>query len=106
MKIGMLILTKDTKFLNIGYTTLIKNIKSGMLINSIELELNQGSKYIRSAGIFSKALTSINTSHLIKLKSKEIILINKNCLVTFGILISNNIFKKKFKKASFFRYKG
>ena len=106
MRVGMLILTKDTKFLNIGYTTLVKNIKSGMLINSIELELNQGSKYIRSAGIFSKALTPIKTSCLIKLKSKEIILINKNCLVTFGILISNNIFQKKFKKASFFRYKG
>jgi large subunit ribosomal protein L2 len=106
MKIGMLILTKDTRYLNLGYTTLIKNIKSGILINSIELGLNQGSQYTRSSGLFAKTLTPIKTFSLIKLKSKEIILVNKNCLVTVGILISNNILPKKYKKASFFRYKG
>lgn len=104
--VGVLIWSKNTSYLLPGYTSYIKNFKSGLIINSIALKINFKSQYIRTFNNFAKILTKLDKSTLIKLKSKEIMSINNNCLVILGIIYNKNQQDIKYKKASYYWYKG
>ncbi|KAN0027362.1 hypothetical protein ACTFIU_000691 [Dictyostelium citrinum] len=109
LEVGSLIITSNLKqgILQVGYTTKIKNIPEGILINNIELMENSGSKLSRAAGTSSLIIKQYNKKYsLVKLSSKECRLISNECYATIGTV--SNIEKKikKSKKASESRKKG
>ncbi|KAM9967927.1 hypothetical protein ACTFIW_000848 [Dictyostelium discoideum] len=75
LEVGSLIITSNIKhgILQIGYTTKLKNIPEGILINNIELLENSGSKISRAAGTSSLIIKQYNKKYsLVKLSSKRI----------------------------------
>lgn len=106
LSIGMLVISKDSKYLGFGDTTFLNFIASGKYINSLEICENKGVKYIRACGNFAKLLIKYNKISLVRLRSKKILLIGLGCLATLGTLDTKKIINNTYKKASYFRYKG
>lgn len=106
LDVGMLIISKNSKYLGLGDTTFLNFIVSGKYINSLEICKANGMKYIRTCGNFAKLLIKYNKICLVRLRSKKILIINLECLATLGILESNKKTKVGYRKASYFRYKG
>lgn len=91
-----------------GYSTLLLNFKSGHIINNVELQLNLGSKIVRSQGNYAKILTKISHDNvLIKLrKSQKVFKINSFCLATFGIILKMKMKRNCWGKAGYTRSRG
>lgn len=90
--------------LNIGNTFCIKHIPQGFHIHNIELKPNCGGKLVRAAGTSAKILTKQENYVIIRLPSKEIRLINKNCKATIGVIGVTSL--KKISKAGKTRWLG
>jgi len=108
MEVGSLITTSNNILnLKIGYTTKIKNIPEGILINNLELYENSGSKLSRAAGTSSIIIKRFNKKYsLVKLSSKEFRLISNDCFATIGSVSNYKHNLKKKKKASESIFKG
>ncbi|KAN0031112.1 hypothetical protein ACTA71_012608, partial [Dictyostelium dimigraforme] len=109
LEVGSLIITSNIKqgILQIGYTTKIKNIPEGVLINNLELMENSGSKLSRAAGTSSLIIKQYNKKYsLVKLSSKECRLISNECYATIGTVSNIERKIKKRKKASESRKRG
>jgi len=73
--------------IDIGCSTYLFNIKSGSFISLIELRVNEGNQYCRSAGMYAKLYTKLFAhTALIKLKSKKRIVVNSLCVGTLGMV--------------------
>lgn len=72
--------------LNIGDSTLLKNIPIGSLIHNIEIKPGRGGQLVRSAGGFAQLIEKIDNFARIRLKSGEQRLVSLNCFASFGII--------------------
>nr|YP_010117084.1 ribosomal protein L2 [Pteridomonas danica]QPM99289.1 ribosomal protein L2 [Pteridomonas danica] len=96
LSFGNFILTNKIKILNIGNNLFLKDIPVGFHIHNIEIKKNGGGQLVRAAGTSAKILTKQENYVIIRLPSKEIRLINKNCKATIGVVgitTNTNYFK-------------
>jgi large subunit ribosomal protein L2 len=92
--------------LNIGNTLPLEEIPLGTLIHNIELIPKRGGQIVRSAGTSAKILAKEGDYVTLRLPSKEVRLIRKECFATIGEISNNEAFLVRSGKAGRTRWLG
>ena len=99
LSVGNKIISDEKAEINEGNCLPIKNIPVGTYIHNIELKPGSGGQLSRSAGTFAQIISKDITFSQIRLSSREIRLINNNCLATIGVMSNSDNQNIKFGKA-------
>ena len=75
-------------------------------IHNIELNIFQGGKIVRAAGAYATILAKVGDYVTVKLPSKEIRLVHKNCYATLGRLSNVDAYGVRLGKAGRMRWLG
>jgi large subunit ribosomal protein L2 len=92
--------------LSIGNTLPLKEIPLGTSIHNIELISNRGGQIVRAGGTSAKLLAREGDYVTLRLPSKEIRLIHKECFATIGEVSNNDAFLVQSGKAGRTRWLG
>jgi len=106
LNIGDRIMSGIDSPLNIGNTMPLAQIPLGTSIHNIELIPNKGGQIVRSAGTSAKILAKEGDYVTLRLPSKEVRLIRKNCSATIGELSNSEVFLVQSGKAGRTRWLG
>jgi len=106
IKVGDKILSGSGVPLNIGNTLPLDEIPLGTSIHNIELIPRKGGQLVRCAGTSAKILAKEGNYITLRLPSKEIRLIRKECFATIGELSNNEAFLVRSGKAGRTRWLG
>jgi len=89
LKVGNPVMSGKDIPLKIGNALPLDDIPLGTSVHNIELIPNRGGKIVRAAGTSAKILAKEDNYVTVRLPSKEVRLIQKNCFATIG-QVSNN----------------
>jgi large subunit ribosomal protein L2 len=92
--------------LNIGNTLPLSEIPLGMSVHNIELIPNRGGQIVRAGGTSAKILAKEGNYITLRLPSKEIRLVRKECSATIGEISNNDAFLVQSGKAGRTRWLG
>jgi len=92
--------------LHIGNALPLEEIPLGASVHNIELIPKRGGQIVRAAGTSAKILAKEGDYVTLRLPSKEIRLIRKNCLATIGEISNNDAFLVQSGKAGRTRWLG
>lgn len=92
--------------LSVGNSLPLEQIPLGTSIHNIELIPNKGGQIVRSAGTSAKILAKENSYITLRLPSKEIRLVRKECFATIGEVGNNDAFLVQSGKAGRTRWLG
>jgi large subunit ribosomal protein L2 len=92
--------------LTIGNSLPLEEIPLGTSIHNIELIPNRGGQIVRAAGTSAKVLAKEGNYVTLRLPSKEIRLIRKECFATIGEISNNDAFLVQSGKAGRTRWLG
>ena len=106
LKVGDYIISGSDIPLNIGNSMPIEKIPLGTFIHNIELIPKKGGQIVRSAGTSAKILAKDGNYVTLRLPSKEIRLLRKECCATIGEISNNDIFLVQSGKAGRTRWLG
>ena len=106
LNVGDKIISGSGSALNIGNSLPLEEIPLGTSIHNIELIPNQGGKIVRAAGTSAKILAKEGNYITLRLPSKEIRLIRKECHATIGEVSNNDAFLVQSGKAGRTRWLG
>jgi large subunit ribosomal protein L2 len=106
LKIGDTILSGSGSLFTIGNTLPLEEIPLGTSIHNIELIPNKGGQLVRAAGTSAKILAKEGNYVTLRLPSKEIRLIRKECFATVGEISNNDSFLIQSGKAGRTRWLG
>lgn len=106
LKIGDTILSGSGSSLNIGNTLPLSEIPLGTSIHNLELIPNKGGQLVRAAGTSAKILAKEGNYVTLRLPSKEIRLLRKECFATIGEISNNDVFLVQSGKAGRTRWLG
>ena len=106
LNIGDTILSGAGSSFSIGNTLPLSEIPLGTSIHNLELIPNKGGQLVRAAGTSAKILAKEGNFVTLKLPSKEIRLIRKNCFATIGEIGNNDAFLIQSGKAGRTRWLG
>ena len=106
LKVGDIICSGRSIPLNIGNSLPLDEIPLGTSIHNIELIANNVGQIVRAAGTSAKILARENDYVTLKLPSKEIRLIHKDCYATIGEISNNDAFLIQSGKAGRTRWLG
>jgi len=106
LNVGDRILSGSGSLLNIGNSLPLNEIPLGTSIHNIELIPNKGGQIVRAGGTSAKILAKEGDYVTLRLPSKEIRLIRKECLATIGEVSNNDSFLVQSGKAGRTRWLG
>ena len=106
LNVGDKIISGSGSLLNIGNTLPLKEIPLGTSVHNIELIPNRGGQIVRSGGTSAKILAKEGNYITLRLPSKEIRLIRKECFATIGEVSNNDAFLVQSGKAGRTRWLG
>jgi large subunit ribosomal protein L2 len=106
LTIGSTILSGSGSALTIGNTLPLEEIPLGTSIHNIELIPKKGGQLVRAAGTSAKILAKDGNYVTLRLPSKEIRLLRKECFATIGEISNNDAFLIQSGKAGRTRWLG
>jgi len=106
LKIGDTVLSGKGISFEIGNTLPLEEIPLGTSVHNVELIPNRGGQIVRCAGTTAKILAKEGNFVTLRLPSKEIRLIRKECFATIGELSNNDAFLVQSGKAGRTRWLG
>lgn len=106
LNVGDRIISGSGSPLNIGNTLPLYEIPLGMSVHNIELIPNRGGQIVRSGGTSAKILAKEGNYITLRLPSKEIRLVRKECFATIGEVSNNDAFLVQSGKAGRTRWLG
>jgi large subunit ribosomal protein L2 len=106
IKVGDKIISGSGVSLNIGNTLPLEEISLGTSVHNIELIPQRGGQIVRSAGTSAKILAKEGDYVTLRLPSKEIRLVRKECCATIGEVSNNEAFLIQSGKAGRTRWLG
>jgi len=98
LKIGDTILSGSESSLTVGNTLPLSEIPLGTSIHNLELIPNKGGQLVRAAGTSAKILAKEGDYVTLRLPSKEIRLLRKECFATIGEISNNDAFLVQVEK--------
>ena len=106
LKVGDIVTSGLTASVSIGNTLPLDKIPLGTSIHNIELIPNKGGQLARCAGTSAKILAKEGKYVTLRLPSKEIRLLRKECFATIGEVSNNDAFLIRSGKAGRTRWLG
>ena len=106
LTVGDTIFSGSNSPLNVGNALPLEEIPLGTSIHNIELIPNRGGQIVRAGGTSAKILAKEGDYVTLRLPSKEIRLIRKECLATIGEVSNNDAFLVQSGKAGRTRWLG
>ena len=106
LKVGDAIISGSEVPLSIGNTLPLSEIPLGTAVHNIELIPNRGGQIVRAAGTSAKVLAKEGEYITLRLPSKEIRLVRKECSATIGEVSNNDAFLVRSGKAGRTRWLG
>jgi large subunit ribosomal protein L2 len=106
LNVGDRIISGSGSPLNVGNTLPLDEIPLGMSVHNIELIPNRGGQIVRSGGTSAKILAKEANYITLRLPSKEIRLVRKECFATIGEVSNNDAFLVQSGKAGRTRWLG
>ena len=106
LEVGDSIMSGSGSSLNVGNGLPLEEIPLGTSIHNIELIPNRGGQIVRAAGTSAKILAKEGDYITLRLPSKEIRLVRKECFGTIGEVSNNDAFLVKSGKAGRTRWLG
>jgi large subunit ribosomal protein L2 len=106
LNVGDNIISGSDVPLTIGNTLPLSQIPLGTSVHNIELIANLGGQIVRAAGTSAKILAKERDYVTLRLPSKEIRLVRKECFATIGEISNNDAFLVRSGKAGRTRWLG
>ena len=106
LNVGDKILSGSGSPLNIGNSLPLEELPLGTSVHNIELIPNRGGQIVRAGGTSAKILAKEGNYVTLRLPSKEIRLVRKECLATIGEVSNNDAFLVQSGKAGRTRWLG
>jgi large subunit ribosomal protein L2 len=106
LTVGNIIFSGSNSPLSVGNSLPLEEIPLGTSIHNIELIPNRGGQIVRAAGTSAKILAKEGDYVTLRLPSKEIRLLRKECLATIGEVSNNDVFLVQSGKAGRTRWLG
>jgi large subunit ribosomal protein L2 len=86
IKVGTTLMSGPDAEIQIGNSLPLENIPLGLEVHNVELIPNNGGQIVRAAGTSAKILAKEGKYVTLRLPSKEIRLIRKECYATIGVV--------------------
>jgi large subunit ribosomal protein L2 len=106
LQVGDTILSGSGSPLTVGNTLSLNEIPLGTSVHNLELIPNKGGQLVRAAGTSAKILAKEGDYVTLRLPSKEIRLLRKECFATIGEIGNNDAFLVQSGKAGRTRWLG
>jgi large subunit ribosomal protein L2 len=106
LNVGDKIFSGSGSPLNIGNSLPLEEIPNGISVHNIELIPNRGGQIVRAGGTSANILAKEGNYITLRLPSKEIRLVRKECLATIGEVSNNDVFLVQSGKAGRTRWLG
>ena len=106
LNVGDTIISGSGSPLSVGNTLPLEEIPLGTSIHNIELIANRGGQIVRAGGTSAKILAKEDDYITLRLPSKEIRLVRKECFATIGEVSNNDAFLVQSGKAGRTRWLG
>jgi large subunit ribosomal protein L2 len=106
LKVGSIISSGKEASITIGNNLPLADIPLGLDVHNIELRPNKGGQIVRAAGTSARILAKEGLYVTLRLPSKEIRLVRKECTATIGIVSNSFSNKIKIGKAGRKRWLG
>ncbi len=106
LKVGDSVSAGSGTTLQIGNCLPLEEIPLGMSVHNLELIPNKGGQIVRSGGTSAKILAKEGDYVTLRLPSKEVRLIRKECFATIGEVSNNDVFLIQSGKAGRTRWLG
>ena len=106
LNVGDTIMSGSGSSLTVGNTLPLEELPLGTSVHNIELIPNRGGQIVRAGGTSAKILAKEGDYVTLRLPSKEIRLIRKECLATIGEVSNNDAFLVQSGKAGRTRWLG
>lgn len=106
INVGANIISGSGSSLDIGNSLPLAEIPLGSSVHNIELIPNRGGQIVRAAGTSAKILAKEGDYVTLRLPSKEIRLVRKECFATIGEVSNNDAFLVQSGKAGRTRWLG